>query len=168
VQLMSLHSAKGLEFPLVFLTGLEEGMFPHQRCIDEPGKLEEERRLCYVGMTRAMQKLVISYAEIRRLHGREMYTQPSRFLAEIPLSLLHEERSYRLHSAPSYRQPTTGGSSSSAANGLSLGGRVKHQKFGLGTVVTVEGAGEHARVLVNFEEVGSKWLVAAFANLQLA
>jgi DNA helicase-2/ATP-dependent DNA helicase PcrA len=166
VQLMSLHSAKGLEFPLVFLSGLEEGLFPHQRSIDEPGKLEEERRLCYVGMTRAMEKLVISYAEIRRLHGREMYTQPSRFLAEIPPSLVHEERSYRLHSTPAYRSPSPGVNSSSATDGLSLGGRVRHQKFGPGTVVTVEGAGEHARVLVNFEEVGSKWLVAAFANLQ--
>ncbi len=168
VQLMSLHSAKGLEFPLVFLSGLEEGLFPHQRSIDEPGKLEEERRLCYVGMTRAMERLVISYAEIRRLHGREMYTQPSRFLAEIPPSLLHEERSYRLHSTPSYRPISSGTGTGSTADGLSLGGRVKHQKFGLGTVVTVEGAGEHARVLVNFEEVGSKWLVAAFANLQPA
>jgi DNA helicase-2/ATP-dependent DNA helicase PcrA len=166
VQLMSLHSAKGLEFPLVFLSGLEEGLFPHQRSIDEPGRLEEERRLCYVGMTRAMEKLVISYAEIRRLHGREMYTQPSRFLAEVPPSLIHEERSYRIHSMPGYRQPTATAKPGSTPDGLSLGGRVKHQKFGLGTVVTVEGAGEHARVLVNFEEVGSKWLVAAFANLQ--
>ena len=169
VQLMSLHSAKGLEFPLVFLSGLEEGLFPHQRSIDEPGKLEEERRLCYVGMTRAMEKLVISYAEIRRLHGREIYTQPSRFLAEIPPSLLREERSYRLHSAPSSFSSHAGSLSADAAsNNLSLGGRVMHQKFGTGTVVTVEGAGEHARVLVNFDEVGSKWLVAAFANLQPA
>ena len=166
MQLMSLHSAKGLEFPLVFLSGLEEGLFPHQRSIDEPGKLEEERRLCYVGMTRAMEKLVISYAEIRRLHGREMYTQPSRFLAEVPPSLMREERSYHLHSTPAYRSPSSRAGSSSAADGLSLGGRVRHQKFGSGTVVTIEGAGEHARVLVNFEEVGSKWLVAAFANLQ--
>ncbi len=166
VQLMSLHSAKGLEFPLVFLSGLEEGLFPHQRSIDEPGKLEEERRLCYVGMTRAMEKLVISYAEIRRLHGREMYTQPSRFLAEAPPSLIHEERSYRIHSMPGYRQPTAAAKPGSSPDGLSLGGRVQHQKFGMGTVVTVEGAGEHTRVLVNFEEVGSKWLVAAFANLQ--
>jgi DNA helicase-2/ATP-dependent DNA helicase PcrA len=171
VQLMSLHSAKGLEFPLVFLSGLEEGLFPHQRSIDEPGKLEEERRLCYVGITRAMEKLVISYAEIRRLHGREIYTQPSRFLAEIPPSLLHEERSYRLHSAPSSfssytRSSPTGVSPGAASGSLSLGGRVRHQKFGTGTVVTIEGAGEHARVLVNFDEVGSKWLVAAFANLQ--
>ena len=164
VQLMSLHSAKGLEFPLVFLTGLEEGLFPHQRSIYEPGRLEEERRLCYVGMTRAMEKLVLSYAEIRRLHGREHYTHPSRFLAEIPRSLLHEERSYRLHSSPSYHRQST----ASEPDGLSLGGRVLHQKFGLGTVVSVEGAGEHARVLVNFEQVGSKWLVAAFANLQPA
>jgi len=124
--------------------------------------------LCYVGMTRAMERLVISYAEIRRLHGREMYTQPSRFLAEIPTPLLQEERSYRLHSTPSYRPSSSGMSVGSAADGLSLGGQVKHQKFGLGTVVTIEGAGEHARVLVNFEEVGSKWLVAAFANLQPA
>jgi DNA helicase-2/ATP-dependent DNA helicase PcrA len=164
---MSLHSAKGLEFPLVFLSGLEEGLFPHQRSIDEPGKLEEERRLCYVGMTRAMKKLVISYAEIRRLHGREIYTQPSRFLAEIPPALVHEERSYRLHPAPNSFSPYTGSPPAGAvSDGLSLGGRVKHQKFGAGTVVTVEGAGEHARVLVNFDEVGSKWLVAAFANLQ--
>ena len=113
-----------------------------------------------------MEKLVISYAEIRRLHGREMYTQPSRFLAEIPAGLIHEERSYRLYSSPaSYRQ-SAGDTGGDAAPGLSLGGRVSHQKFGLGTVVTVEGAGEHARVLVNFEDVGSKWLVAAFANLQ--
>lgn len=166
VQLMSLHSAKGLEFPLVFLSGMEEGLFPHQRSIDEPGRLEEERRLCYVGMTRAMQKLVLSYAEIRRLHGREIYTQPSRFLSEIPPSLVHEERGYHLYSAPSYRQPSAAASAS--PNGLSLGGRVVHQKFGPGTVVSVEGAGEHARVLVNFEQVGSKWLVAAFANLQPA
>ncbi len=167
VQLMSLHSAKGLEFPLVFLSGLEEGLFPHQRSIDEPGRLEEERRLCYVGMTRAMQKLVLSYAEIRRLHGREIYTQPSRFLAEIPPRLLQEERGYKLYSTPSYRQPSTA-AVNTAPDGLSLGGRVVHQKFGPGTVVTVEGAGEHARVLVNFEQVGSKWLVAAFANLQPA
>ncbi len=164
VQLMSLHSAKGLEFPLVFLSGLEEGLFPHQRSIDEPGKLEEERRLCYVGLTRAMEKLVISYAEIRRLHGREHYTQPSRFLAEIPPALVHEERSYRLHSAPSYHQ-TRSAPEDSGLNGISLGGRVNHQKFGDGTVLNIEGAGEHARVLVNFEEVGSKWLVAAFAKL---
>jgi len=164
VQLMSLHAAKGLEFPLVFLSGLEEGLFPHQRSIDEPGKLEEERRLCYVGLTRAMEKLVISYAEIRRLHGREHYTQPSRFLAEIPPSLLQEERSYQLYSKPAYH--SSAASENTVLNGICLGGRVRHQKFGAGTVITIEGAGEHARVLVNFEEVGSKWLVAAFANLQ--
>ena len=96
-----------------------------------------------------------------------MYTQPSRFLAEIPSSLVHEERGYHLYSAPSYRQPSAV-AANTAPEGLSLGGRVVHQKFGPGTVVTVEGAGEHARVLVNFEQVGSKWLVAAFANLQPA
>ena len=82
VQLMSLHSAKGLEFPLVFLTGLEEGLFPHQRATEEDGRLEEERRLCYVGMTRAREQLVLSHAEVRRLHGQEHYPSPSRFLGK--------------------------------------------------------------------------------------
>ncbi len=165
VQLMSLHSAKGLEFPLVFLSGMEEGLFPHQRSIDEPGRLEEERRLAYVGMTRAMQRLVMTYAEIRRLHGREHYTQPSRFIVEVPPKYVDEQRSYRVHNSntASYYSPSTVNNSSSDFN---LGGRVSHDSFGEGTVMSVEGQGEQARVQVNFDEAGIKWLVAAFANLE--
>lgn len=166
VQLMSLHSAKGLEFPLVFVSGMEEGLFPHQRSIDEPDRLEEERRLAYVGMTRAMQRLVLSYAEIRRLHGRERYTQPSRFLKEVPPQYINEERSYRIHSSTPLSTPSSTTASSSSE--FSLGGRVSHSSFGKGTVLFVEGQGDQARVQVNFDEVGSKWLVAAFAKLQPA
>ncbi len=166
VQLMSLHSAKGLEFPLVFISGMEEGLFPHQRSIDEPGRLEEERRLAYVGMTRAMQRLVMSYAEIRRLHGREHYTQPSRFIREVPPQYINEERSYRLYSSSPVSKSFS--PASSAHSEFSLGGRVSHASFGEGTVLTVEGQGDQARVQVNFDEAGSKWLVAAFANLQPA
>jgi DNA helicase-2/ATP-dependent DNA helicase PcrA len=160
VQLMSLHSAKGLEFPLVFLTGLEEGLFPHERSLTEPGRLEEERRLCYVGMTRARQQLVLTHAEVRRLHGTEHYTSPSRFLGEIDPSLLQEVRAgTRLASGRPAVDPP-------AAGGLRLGGRVRHPQFGDGVVLKYEGQGSHARVHVNFEAAGAKWLVVAYANLQ--
>ena len=92
VQLMTLHSAKGLEFPLVFMVGMEESLFPHKRSMDDPTQLEEERRLCYVGITRAMQKLYLTYAESRRLYGEDNYHSPSRFLREIPKKLLQEVR----------------------------------------------------------------------------
>ncbi|MCV5836315.1 ATP-binding domain-containing protein, partial [Escherichia coli] len=92
VQLMTLHSAKGLEFPLVFMVGVEEGMFPSQMSAEEAGRLEEERRLCYVGMTRAMQKLYITYAEMRRLYGQDKYHKPSRFIRELPETCLDEVR----------------------------------------------------------------------------
>ena len=169
VQLMSLHSAKGLEFPLVFLCGLEEGLFPHQRSIDEPGRLEEERRLCYVGMTRAMVQLFLTWAEVRRLYGRENYTRPSRFLSEISAELVDEVRSStvlpRATSTPAEALNTIAQTSSP---GINLGARVHHAKFGQGTVVSVEGQGEHARVQVRFETAGSKWLVLAYANLDPA
>ena len=169
VQLMSLHSAKGLEFPLVFLCGLEEGLFPHQRSIDEPGRLEEERRLCYVGMTRAMVQLFLTWAEVRRLYGRENYTRPSRFLSEISAELVDEVRSStvlpRATSTPAEALNTVAQTSSP---GINLGARVHHAKFGQGTVVSVEGQGEHARVQVRFETAGSKWLVLAYANLDPA
>jgi len=163
VQLMSLHSAKGLEFPLVFLTGLEEGLFPHQRSIEEPGRLEEERRLCYVGMTRAMRRLHVTYAVSRRLHGREQFGSPSRFLGEIPTGLVETVRAgpqsvWRPAAAPLPDVATTAG-------GLGLGTRVRHERFGEGVVLACDGHGDHARVEVNFERAGPKWLVLAYANL---
>jgi DNA helicase-2/ATP-dependent DNA helicase PcrA len=169
VQLMSLHSAKGLEFPLVFLSGLEEGLFPHQRSIDEPGRLEEERRLCYVGMTRAMVQLFLTWAEVRRLHGRESYTRPSRFLSEIPAELVAEVRSSTvLTGAISTPAEALNSKAQTSSPGIDLGARVHHVKFGHGTVLSVEGQGEHARVQVRFETAGNKWLVLAYANLDPA
>ncbi len=166
VQLMSLHSAKGLEFPLVFLTGMEEGLFPHERSANEPGRLEEERRLCYVGMTRAMKQLYLTHAEVRRLYGSEYYASPSRFVGEIPEGLIQPVR------AASPRWPTVAESASDYAGeratdaGMRLGSRVRHAKFGEGVVLNYEGQGAQARVQVHFEEAGSKWLVLAYANLQ--
>ena len=163
VQLMTLHSAKGLEFPLVFLVGLEDGLFPSQKSLDEPGRLEEERRLAYVGITRARATLILSYAESRRLHGSETYNRPSRFLHELPRELLHEVRPRVQVSRPLYagRFVDDGGN----ASPLKLGQRVRHASFGEGVVIDVEGSGAHARVQVNFEDVGAKWLVLAYANL---
>ena len=172
VQLMSLHSAKGLEFPLVFLTGLEEGLFPHQRSIEEPGRLEEERRLCYVGMTRAKQELVITYAEVRRLYGSEHYTSPSRFLGEIPPELIDEVRAQPTVTRPAWRAAQAPGALaggtgvSGTGTAMRLGTLVRHAKFGEGVVLGIEGQGEHARVQVNFHGDGAKWLVLAYANLQ--
>jgi DNA helicase-2/ATP-dependent DNA helicase PcrA len=168
VQLMTLHSAKGLEFPLVFLAGMEEGLFPNARSADEPGRMEEERRLAYVGITRARQKLVLSYAEARRLHGQDMYGLPSRFLREIPAPLLHEVRPRVQVSRPAYAAPRRqfGHASLDETPGVRLGQNVVHAKFGAGVVTDIEGAGAHARVQVNFDEAGSKWLVLAYASLQ--
>ncbi len=163
VQLMTLHSAKGLEFPLVFLAGMEENLFPHRMSLEEPGRLEEERRLCYVGITRAMQKLVITYAESRRLHGSETYNNPSRFIREIPAELLEE---VRLHTTVA-RPVSTVARVGVPDTGLSLGQRVYHQIFGEGVVLNFEGRGASARVEVNFDDEGSKWLVLQYANLQL-
>jgi len=162
-QLMTLHSAKGLEFPLVFLVGLEDGLFPSQKSLDEPGRLEEERRLAYVGITRARQTLVLAYAESRRLHGAETYNRPSRFLHELPRELLHEVRPRVQVTRPMYagRFIDDGGD----AAPIKLGQRVHHASFGEGVVIDAEGGGAHARVQVNFENAGAKWLVVAYANL---
>ncbi|MHC8598737.1 DNA helicase II [Arenicellales bacterium IMCC55707] len=173
VQLMSLHSAKGLEFPLVFLCGMEEGLFPHQRSIDEPGGLEEERRLCYVGMTRAMEQLYLTCAEVRRLYGRENTTSPSRFLSEVPESLVEDVRAgagLRTRAVKKINPNIAhiNASGGTEASSLRLGAAVNHKKFGPGTVVMIEGQGEHARVQVRFEKSGSKWLVLAYANLEPA
>ena len=163
VQLMTLHSAKGLEFDQVFLCGLEEGLFPHQLSVEEPGRLEEERRLCYVGITRAKQALVISYAEHRRLHGNETYCVPSRFIREIPAELLQELRPRVQVSRPLASTPHS--FAQEPAGEFRLGQRVQHTKFGEGIVLNYEGQGSHARVQVNFDAAGPKWLVVAYANL---
>ena len=171
VQLMTLHSAKGLEFPLVFLVGLEEGLFPSARTAEESGRLEEERRLAYVGITRARQTLVLTYAEARRLHGQDMFGVPSRFLREIPPALLREVRPKVQPvraSFPPRQRPVYGHASLAPAVGVGIGQSVTHAKFGAGTVIDIEGDGPHARVQVNFDDAGSKWLVLAYANLQPA
>lgn len=166
VQLMTLHSAKGLEFPLVFLVGLEDGLFPSQKSVEEAGRLAEERRLAYVGITRARERLVLTYAESRRLHGMETYARPSRFLGEIPRELLHEVRPRVQISRPVYagHRPAAAAAEPQTA-GLSLGQRVRHDTFGEGVVVDFEGSGQHVRVQVNFETSGQKWLVLAYAKL---
>ena len=167
VQLMTLHSAKGLEFPFVFLVGLEEGLFPSTRSLDEANRLEEERRLAYVGITRAREQLVLSYAESRRLHGMEMYGTPSRFIREIPEKLINAIRPKTAHygsGAPRYG----GGSLAEDTGAFRLGQSVRHATFGDGVILQFEGSGAHARVQVHFSEAGSKWLVLAYAKLQAA
>ncbi len=164
VQLMTLHSAKGLEFPLVFMAGMEEGLFPHQKSVEEPGRLAEERRLAYVGMTRAMQQLYLTHAESRMIHGQTNFSRPSRFLSEIPRDLVEELRPSGAQVAPARMSA----SAPNQADGLSLGTQVRHPRFGLGTVVTIEGQGANARIQINFESAGSKWLVLGYASLEIA
>ncbi|HVS75674.1 MAG TPA: DNA helicase II [Steroidobacteraceae bacterium] len=176
VQMMTLHMAKGLEFMFVFLCGMEEGLFPHNRCMSDLGALEEERRLCYVGMTRAMKHLYLTYAEQRRLHGMDTHPAPSRFIKEVPEDIVAEVRprvqiaraftSSRLRreqpSAPAIRFR----SEEAPPPGMRLGARVRHGKFGEGVVLNVEGSGPHARVQVSFEQQGTKWLMMQYANLE--
>ena len=175
VQMMTLHSAKGLEFPVVFLCGLEDGLFPHQRSIMDVHGLEEERRLCYVGTTRAMRQLYLTFAEQRRMHGMDSYGAPSRFLAEIPAELIEEVRPRVQVSRPAYvpaqRAPTPPSGRNpkfvdEGPGGFRLGQRVRHQKFGDGVVLNIEGQGSNARVQVNFERQGTKWLMMGYANLE--
>ncbi|MBB3105204.1 DNA helicase II [Azomonas macrocytogenes] len=167
VQLMTLHSAKGLEFPLVFLVGMEEGLFPHKQSLEQAGRLEEERRLAYVGITRAMQRLIVTYAETRRLYGGETYNKVSRFVREIPPSLLQEVRLSNTVGRP-YCAPQTSIFSGAGVpdTPFRLGQRVRHALFGDGTILNFEGAGAHARVQVNFESEGSKWLMLSYAKLE--
>ena len=158
VQLMTLHSAKGLEFKQVFLVGLEEGLFPHQRSLSELGQLEEERRLCYVGITRAEETLTMTYALSRQLHGSEHRAGLSRFVREIPADLIDEIR--------------VGGSYLSAKSniavekGFAIGQSVFHKVFGNGVILGIEGMGGNSRVQVNFEDSGTKWLVTSYAGLE--
>ena len=165
VQLMTLHSAKGLEFNTVFIGGMEEGLFPHSMSSDDPERLEEERRLCYVGMTRARASLYLSYAETRRIHGNETYPKASRFLREIPTENLETIRmGNNIMQAPAMGSPA----SNSTETGLYLGQQVQHPAFGIGVILNTEGQGKSARVQVNFTDVGTKWLVVAYANLSHA
>ena len=181
VQLMTLHSAKGLEFPIVFLVGVEEGLFPHSLSANDPHRLEEERRLCYVGMTRAMHQLFVSHAESRRFRGSEDRPFPSRFLREIPPELVREVRAGGLSRSSAWGQassPTSGarreGTTSGSASipetgkggGFHLGQGVRHPKFGEGVVLNSEGIGAAARIQVKFHGEGTKWLVLAYAKLE--
>ena len=166
VQLMTLHSAKGLEFKLVFLTGMEESLFPHGRSMESPAQLEEERRLCYVGITRAMQKLYLTYAESRRLHGTDIFNPPSRFLKEIPAELIDEIRPRAQTTAPYARKRSSSFNDTTSDIGFSLGDKVSHPSFGDGIVLNYEGVGESASIQINFEAVGTKWLMLSFAKLK--
>lgn len=171
---------------MVFLAGMEEGLFPHKMSMENLSGLEEERRLCYVGITRAMKKLTITYAESRRLHGEVNLTRPSRFIREIPQELIEQVRLKSTVSRPfGYGNNAAYGRNSSGSTGtmsnnkhvmsgaqvpeteISLGQRVRHGKFGEGVVLNYEGSGPNARVQVNFKEAGSKWLVLSFARLEV-
>ncbi len=164
IQMMTLHTAKGLEFPVVFLCGLEDGLFPHQRSINDPEGLEEERRLCYVGATRAMRQLYLTYAEQRRMHGMDSFGTPSRFISEIPEELIEEVRPRIQISRPvaagRFRVPTE-----ELAPGVKLGARVRHKKFGEGVILKVEGQGPQANIEVNFESLGRKIMMLEYLEV---
>jgi DNA helicase II / ATP-dependent DNA helicase PcrA len=176
IQMMTLHTAKGLEFPVVFLSGMEDGLFPHQRSLNDIEGLEEERRLAYVGMTRAMQQLYLTYAEQRRLHGMDTYGAPSRFIKEVPGDLIEEVRARvpvarpvigsRFNSPGALRGGALREPAANGQPGMNLGARVRHGKFGEGVILNLEGNGAHARVQVNFEQQGTKWLMLQYANLE--
>jgi len=171
VQLMTLHSAKGLEFPIVFIAGMEEGLFPHKMSLEEPGRLEEERRLAYVGITRAMQQLYITCAETRRLYGTETYNKLSRFVREIPSELIQEVRMNNSVSRPYHssqqQQPNRMFSDTDVPETeFKLGQLVQHAMFGEGVILNFEGSGAQARVQVNFTNEGIKWLMVAYAKLK--
>jgi DNA helicase-2/ATP-dependent DNA helicase PcrA len=165
IQMMTLHTAKGLEFPVVFLAGMEDGLFPHQRSVADLASLEEERRLCYVGATRAMKRLYVTYAEQRRLYGVDTYGQPSRFIGELPADLIEEVRPRLQVSRPTFvgRKPLD----EIPPHAMRMGSRVRHSKFGDGVVLNFEGNGPQARIQVNFERQGTKWLMLSYANLEV-
>ena len=170
VQLMTVHSAKGLEFPVVFLVGLEEDLFPSRQSKEEPHLLDEERRLCYVGMTRAMQSLTITYASRRFLHGQSFYSLNSRFLNEIPrnfLNYIKNPNSGDAYSNSKINNATRPKIVSTSSSVYSIGQVVKHSKFGLGTIVNYEGSGDSMRLQIKFQKVGTKWLISSYANLEL-
>ena len=171
VQLMTVHSAKGLEFPIVFLVGLEEDLFPSRQSKDELHLLDEERRLCYVGMTRAMQSLTLSYASRRFLHGQSFYSLNSRFLDEIPNSFLNYIKNpnsdYLTTANEDVKNPPKKMVSSSSSSIYSIGQVVNHAKFGLGTILNYEGSGDSMRLQIKFQKVGTKWLISSYAKLEV-
>ena len=170
VQLMTVHSAKGLEFPVVFLVGLEEDLFPSRQSKDEPHLLDEERRLCYVGMTRAMKSLTLSYASRRFLHGQSFYSLSSRFLDEIPKSFLNYIKNESTENSYQGYEKNTNVSNKMIATSdsiYSIGQVVKHAKFGLGTILNYEGSGDSMRLQINFQKAGTKWLISSYANLEI-
>jgi DNA helicase-2/ATP-dependent DNA helicase PcrA len=190
VTLMTLHAAKGLEFPLVFMTGMEEGLFPHSRTVESADEIEEERRLCYVGMTRAMEKLYLTRARQRRIYGSFQFNPASRFLDEIPAHLLDQVAAPALHSSSGhnlasvferlpaavvpevvYEEPASNDTVRvvpDAETGVRLGMRVRHPRFGIGTVRRIEGQGEGQKVIIYFNSVGPKKLLLRFAGLEPA
>jgi len=182
LQLMTMHAAKGLEFHAVFVSGLEEGLFPHEQSLLEKDGVEEERRLMYVALTRARRRLYLSFAQTRLLHGQTRYNLPSRFVDEIPAALLRwltprlrpAERPHAggftagVFARPPKRDPRFGGRPAAAAGGFRIGQNVVHAKFGAGVIVDAEGQGQDARVQVNFGRQGVKWLAVAVAKLQAA
>ena len=165
VQLMTLHSAKGLEFPLVFIAGMEENLFPHKMSIDEPGRLEEERRLAYVGITRAMEKLYLTFAESRSIYGSESFNSVSRFVRDIPKEVIEEVRLQNNIARPTSYAASAIQSDEGGDTGFGLGQQVFHNVYGEGVILNFEGNGPRARVHVSFEAVGTKILILASANL---
>ena len=173
LQMMTVHSAKGLEFDVVFMTGLEEGLFPHEQSVTEPEGLEEERRLAYVAITRARHRLYVSHAQTRMLHGQTRYNIPSRFLEEIPQELmkwLTPRFSRQKAFTPDFSRQTrtTLPRPARDVGGFRIGQNVMHPKFGPGVIIDAEGHGNDARVQVNFGNLGVKWLAVAVAKLQAA
>jgi len=187
VSLMTLHAAKGLEFPVVFMVGMEEGLFPHSRTASADEDVEEERRLCYVGMTRAMEKLYLTHARRRRIYGDYQFNPPSCFLKEIPPEFLDQAKAVGLKRPASHNlaslfdQPEATLAQEEAGpdeddlrmvpdaeNGLQIGMQVRHVKFGVGTVRRVEGQGENQKVIVYFHRFGPKKLLVKFAGLEPA
>jgi DNA helicase-2/ATP-dependent DNA helicase PcrA len=180
---MTLHAAKGLEFPTVFVVGLEEGLFPSEHSAFDPDRLPEERRLCYVGLTRAMQRLYLTHAESRRIFGRTSYRDPSRFLSELPSEAVEDVRPRISLSRPLYASerialaaaPPPGEMAPKRSRAVQvpgedlpmrLGTRVRHAKFGEGTILRFEGQGDTRQVQVNFEKFGQKTLMFELARLE--
>jgi DNA helicase-2/ATP-dependent DNA helicase PcrA len=172
LQLMTVHAAKGLEFHTVFVTGLEEGLFPHENSLSEADGLEEERRLMYVAITRARRRLYVTQAQSRMLHGQTRYNVPSRFLTELPPDLVQWLSPYRRKAIDvddaEWGRVTRAPQATPAAPAWRIGQSVKHAKFGLGVIIDAEGRGPDARVQVNFRDTGVKWLALEYAKLEPA